>query len=192
MSLYVNTGKAETDRMISSALKMMSPSVGSLAICTPDVQIPADASYVIVICEGDDFLTSAAHSANEKKLEDAYGVLQYPISLPELIRTVRQVTSAKRRAESDFVFDRERRVVSKNGNSVTLNLAGERCSHAESNAVVVYAELHSIATLHVQCKQRVVVVYLAEFQREEWCYGLFDVAYAFLFEDGVRAQCLVT
>ena len=121
MSLYVNTGKAETDRMISSALKMMSPSVGSLAICTPDVQIPADASYVIVICEGDDFLTSAAHSANEEKLEGAYGVLQYPISLPELIRTVRQVTSAKRQAESDFVFDRERRVVSKNGNSVTLS-----------------------------------------------------------------------
>ena len=121
MSLYVNTGKAETDRMISSALKMMSPSVGSLAICTPDVQIPADASYVIIICNGDDFLTSAAHSANEEKFEGAYGVLQYPISLPELIRTVRQVTSVERKPEADFVLDTERRTVSRCGRSVTLS-----------------------------------------------------------------------
>lgn len=121
MKLYVDTGRDETDRMAECALRELSDASCVLAVCRADSKIPADATHAVVICRSDDYLTSSVHSALSEKFGGAYGYIRYPISLPLLIRTVREITRVKNAPAEGFTFDRETRTVTKSGTSAVLS-----------------------------------------------------------------------
>ena len=121
MKIYVDTGRDEVDRMAESVLKDFSNASGLLAICRYDRKIPADATHAVVVYESPDYLTSSAHSAHAERFAGAYGSVRYPISIPELVRIVREITRVENAPADSFTFDCETRTVSKNGTSVILS-----------------------------------------------------------------------
>lgn len=121
MKLYVDTGKPECDRMITSALSDSSFTSEGLAICADYKAIPSDAVYTVVIYTDEDYLSSPLHDTLKEKFGKSFCAVKYPISIPELKRAVREVMSAESLPRDGFSFDKAARTVTKNGTTVALS-----------------------------------------------------------------------